>query len=106
MSMIEHVWDMARQNQKRIVLPEGDEPRTVQAAAKVMKEGIAKPVLLGDSDVICSVAENTGSDISGIEIFQPSLSAKKREYANALYELRRTKGLSKEDAAAFTVDPM
>ena len=47
MSMIEQVWEKARRNRKTIVLPEGDEPRTVQAAARVLKEGIANPVLLG-----------------------------------------------------------
>ena len=52
MSMIERVWEKARGNVKRIVLPEGDEPRTVQAAARIRDEGLARPILLGDADAI------------------------------------------------------
>ncbi|MBQ3477388.1 MAG: hypothetical protein IJH25_04360, partial [Clostridia bacterium] len=43
MTMIEKVWNKARQNKRAIVLPEGDEPRTVQAAARVRDEGLARP---------------------------------------------------------------
>lgn len=106
MSMIEHVWNKARMNKKCIVLPEGEEPRTVQAAAKVRDEGIAKPVLLGNPDVIQSVAEKTGTDIAGIDLINPSDSPKASDYADALFELRRAKGLSREDAAILALDPM
>ena len=106
MSMIDHVWNKARLNQKRIVLPEGEEPRTVQAASKVWDERLAVPVLLGRPDVITAVAEETGTDIGGIEIVNPSYNAKAGEYADVLYELRKTKGLSREDAAALSVNPM
>ena len=106
MSMIEHVWNKARMNKKCIVLPEGEEPRTVQAAAKVRDEGIAKPVLLGNPDVIRSVAEKTGTDIAGIDLINPSDSPKASDYADALFELRRAKGLSREDAAILALDPM
>ena len=106
MSMIEHVWNKARMNKKCIVLPEGEEPRTVQAAAKVRDEGIAKPVLLGNLDVIRSVAEKTGTDIAGIDLINPSDSPKASDYADALFELRRAKGLSREDAAILALDPM
>ena len=57
MSMIEQVWEKARRNRKTIVLPEGDEPRTVQAASRVLKEGIANPVLLGDPGLPASAGE-------------------------------------------------
>jgi len=106
MAMIDHVWNKARLNQKRIVLPEGEEPRTVQAAAKARDEHLANPVLLGNPNVISSVAKDTDTDISGIELINPSESPKTREYADALYELRKAKGLSREDAAALAVDPM
>ena len=106
MSMIEQVWNKARLNRKRIVLPEGEEPRTVQAAAKVRDEGLAVPVLLGNPDAIASVAGNTGTDLGGIERVDPSASPKASEYAQLLYELRREKGLSREDASALAADPM
>ena len=106
MSMIDLVREKARQNQKRIVLPEGEEPRTVQAAALVKQEGLAVPVLLGDPEKIRAVAEQTGTDISGIDLVNPSDSPKVCAYADALYELRKAKGLSREDAVRLTADPM
>ncbi len=106
MSMIEHVWEKARRNVKRIVLPEGEEARTVQAAARVRDEGLARPILLGDANGIRSAAEKTGTDIAGISIVNPSDSPKTSDYADALYELRKAKGLTREAAASLAADPM
>ena len=106
MTMIEKVWAKARRNLRAIVLPEGDEPRTVQAAAKVRVEGLAEPILLGDPDRIQAVAAKTGTDLTGIEIVNPADSARFDAYADALYELRKSKGLSREDAGKLAADPM
>lgn len=106
MSMIEHVWAKARANQKTIVLPEGEEPRTVQAASKARDEGLAKPVLLGNPDRIRAIAESTETDITGIRLIDPSVSPNAREYGDTLFKLRRAKGLSREEAAAMALNPM
>ena len=106
MGMIERVWAKARANVRRIALPEGEEPRTVQAAARVRNEGLAKPILLGSAERIRAVAAQTGTDIAGIEIADPADSPKLNDYAEALYELRKAKGLSREDAARLAADPM
>ena len=106
MTMIEKVWAKARRNLRAIVLPEGDEPRTVQAAAKVRVEGLAEPILLGDPDRIQAVAAKTGTDLTSIEIVNPADSARFDAYADALYELRKSKGLSREDAGKLAADPM
>ena len=106
MTMIEKVWAKARRNLRAIVLPEGDEPRTVQAAAKVRVEGLAEPILLGDPDRIQAVAAKTGTDLTGIEIVNPADSARFDAYADALYELRKSKGLSREAAGKLAADPM
>ena len=106
MSMIEQIRSKARQNIKSIVLPEGEEPRTIQAAAKVRDEKLARPILLGNPAVISSVAESTGADISRIDVVNPSDSKKASDYASLLYELRKAKGLNREDAASLAVDPM
>ena len=106
MSMIEQVWAKARANVRRIALPEGEEPRTVQAAARVRDEGLARPILLGDPAAIRAAAQGCGTDLSGIEIVDPAASPKTRDYAEALYELRRAKGLSREDAARLAADAM
>ena len=106
MSMIERVWAKARENVKRIVLPEGEEPRTVQAAAVIRREGLARPILLGDAKKIRAEAERAGVSVDGIDLIDPAHSPKARAYAEALYELRRAKGLSREDAERLTADVM
>ena len=106
MSMLETIKNKARANVKRIVLPEGDEIRTVEAAVKVKKEGLAEPILIGAPAVIAEVAAKLGVDINGISIEDPADSAKAGEYADALYELRKAKGVTPEQAAALVADPM
>ena len=84
MNLVEKVRAKARQRRTTIVLPEGDEPRTVAAAEIVRHEGLAEPVLL-----------------------TPDIMSEKAEaYAEALYELRKAKGLTREGAAKLVGDPM
>ena len=106
MTMIEKVWAKACQNPRAIALPEGDERRTVQAAAILRNEGLARRILLGDVGKINAVARDAGVDLAGIEIVNPADSPKAAGYAEALYQLRRAKGLSREDAEALAADPM
>ena len=106
MGMIEQVKVKARQCVKTIVLPEGDEPRTVQAAVKIMQEKIARPILLGDPARVKAVAAEKGVDVSNIEIVNPLTSPKAAEYTNALYELRKAKGVTEEQAKQLVADPM
>ena len=84
MGMMERVWERARARVRRIVLPEGDEPRTVAAAEILKREGLAEPVLLGRGFV----------------------REKADAYAAALYGLRRAKGITEAQAAALVADPM
>ena len=106
MSMIEDIRKKAKSLPKRIVLPEGDEARTIRAAAEVKKEGLAVPILLGDPAVIRANAGTLGVSVEGIEIIDPSASEKAGPYAKELYELRKAKGLSEEGAAELVRDPM
>ena len=106
MSMIDQVWAKARQTRKRIVLPEGDERRTIQAAARVRDEGLAEPILLGDPEKIRREAGAAGTELDGIPLIDPAASPRGEAYAETLYELRRAKGLSREAAAKMAADPM
>jgi malate dehydrogenase (oxaloacetate-decarboxylating)(NADP+) len=69
------IYDKAARNPKRIVLPEGTEPRIIKAAQLAVDEGIAKPILLGKESVIRATAEEHGYDLEGIEIIDPAKSA-------------------------------
>lgn len=106
MSMIDRIKTKAKTDIKRIVLPEGDEVRTVEAASILKKEGLAEPVLLGDPAKIKAQAETLGVDISGIALEDPETSAKAGSYAAKLYELRKAKGVTEEGAAELVKDPM
>ena len=106
MGMMESVMAKARACLKRIVLPEGDEPRTVQAAAKLVSEKLVIPILLGEPARIQAVAKEVGADISGIEIINPDESPKAAEYTQCLFELRKEKGVTLETAKQLVKDPM
>ena len=106
MSMIEQIKSKARANVKRVVLPEGEELRTIKAASIVRQEGLAQPILLGDAEKIHSAAAEAGVDLSGIEIENPATSARTADYAKTLYELRKAKGLTEQAAAGLAADVM
>lgn len=88
-----HLTELARRANKRIVLPEGDEPRTVKAALACAERGIARPVLLGDPKEIHRVAEQQGLSLSDkVEIVDPKSARKK--YVDPMVKLRKNKGLT------------
>ena len=106
MSMVDDIKKKAQSKLMTIVLPEGDEPRTVQAAKIIKDEGLAKPVLIGKKDAVESTAKETNTDITGIEIIDPENSPKSADYAKELFELRKAKGVTEEDAATLVKDVM
>ncbi|WP_226703051.1 phosphate acetyltransferase [Microbulbifer elongatus] len=88
-----HLTELARRANKRIVLPEGDEPRTVKAALACAERGIARPVLLGDPKEIHRVAEQQGLSLSDkVEIIDPKTARNK--YVEPMVRLRKNKGLT------------
>ena len=106
MAIIDTIFAKAKSNVKHIVLPEGDEKRNIQAAAKIVKEGIATITVLGNADAVKKAAAETGTDLNGIEIIDPATSCKTASYASLLYELRKAKGMTEEEAAKKVLDPM
>ena len=89
---------------KRIVLPEGSEPRTVQAAKLVIDRRIAVPVLIGKKDEIFKVAKEQGVDLpADIEIIEPTAELAEK-YVPTLVELRKSKGMTEEQARAALAD--
>jgi phosphate acetyltransferase len=106
MSMVDDIKKKAQSKLMTIVLPEGDEPRTVQAAKIIIDEGLAKPVLIGKKDAVENTAKETNTDITGIEIIDPENSPKSADYAKELFELRKAKGVTEEDAAKLVKDVM
>ena len=98
MSALEKIKAKARQSVKHIVLAEGTEPRTVQASARIVKEGIARVTLVGPAEEIKKVAMEHQVDLTGVGIEDPSVSLKTAPYAQLLYDLRKSKGMTPEEA--------
>lgn len=93
-----HIISVARQKPKRLVLPEGEQEKILRAAQKIVEEGIAKPILLGNEERIQSLAEKHSIDISECEIINPTYSPKLVEYAEKLHKMRQRKGLTYDEA--------
>ena len=91
---------------KRIVLPEGEEKRTLKAAAILKADRLCTPVLLGRPEVTRRVAADKGADISGIEIVEPAKDSKYAEYCAQYFELRKHKGIDEAEARKSVADPM
>lgn len=106
MAIIDQIKAKAKSNVKHVVLPEGDEIRTVTAAGTLLKEGLAELTLLGDPEKIRSVAAQAGVSVEGAHLVNPETSEKSAEYASMLYEIRKAKGMTEEKAAQLVKDPM
>ena len=96
MGFIETIMQRAKEDKKTIVLPETGDMRTIEAASKILKDDIANIVLVGDSAKIKELAGDL--DISKATIVDPTNYDKIDEYIDALVELRKNKGMTKEQA--------
>lgn len=88
----------AKNDIKTIVLAEGEEIRTLKAAQIVKNEGYAKVILLGNPDKIKQKSDAENLDLTGIKVIDPENSDKNSEYADMLYELRKNKGMTPDQA--------
>jgi malate dehydrogenase (oxaloacetate-decarboxylating)(NADP+) len=79
---------------RRVVFPEGEEPKVIRAAQLIVDEGIASPILLGNIDVIQRLARESGIPLADICIEDPATSPRREEYADYLWKRRQRKGLS------------
>ncbi len=105
MDFIEHLSSRLVESPKRIVLPEGDEPRTLQAVEQILEKKIAKPILLGNEEAIKKQAEQLGlKNIGEATIIDPVKAEKKDQYTNLLVELRKHKGMTSEKAQKLVED--
>ena len=107
MALIEQLVAKAKSNKQRIVLPEGTEERTLKAADRVLAEGIADLILLGDPEEIKELAtKNDLQHIAKATIIDPRNHGKKEEYAQLLAQLRAKKGVTIESARSIVENPL
>jgi phosphate acetyltransferase len=107
MDLLEKIKAKAKTHQKRIVFPEGLEERTLKAADELIRDGIARIILLGEPETILKEAEKAGlRHIERAEIVNPLSHTKKDQYIDLMFELRKHKGLTKKLASSLIADPL
>ncbi|MDR2839960.1 MAG: phosphate acetyltransferase [Paludibacter sp.] len=107
MNLLDQIMTRAKANPQRIVLPEGTEIRTIKAADIILKEKAAKLILIGDeNEILRLAAENNLTHISQAQIFNPATNPKTETYANLLYEIRKSKGLTEQEAGLLAQNPL
>lgn len=107
MELIDRIKANARSLNKRIVLPEGTEPRTLNAADEIISDKLARVILLGNKSAIMEKADELGlKNIGKATIIDPMEHEMKEHYIDMMVEIRKSKGLTREEAALLIEDPL
>ena len=107
MNLIDKIIARAKSNKQRIVLPEATEERTLTAADQALADDLADLILLGNIDEIHALADKLGlKNIDKATLIDPATSEKREEYAQLLFELRKKKGMTLEQAQQKVLDPL
>ena len=107
MDLIKQLVERAKANKQRIVLPEGTEERTITAADSLIKDGVADIILVGNPKEVKELATKLNlSSIDKATIIDPQNYEKKEIYTNLLFDLRKAKGMTIEQAAKLAEDPL
>lgn len=107
MDLMQDIIARAKANKQRIVLPEGTEERTLRAADRLLADGVANVILIGNPAEINRLAAGFGlNHIGGATLIDPKNHEKKAAYADLLFQLRQKKGMTPEKAAVLVEDPL
>ena len=107
MNLLDQIFERAKNNLQRIVLPEGTEIRTLKAADIILKEKTAKLILIGnETEIEKLAAENNLTHLHEATIVNPEKDANIETYANLLFEIRKNKGMTIEEARKLAKDPL
>jgi phosphate acetyltransferase len=107
MDLLDGIKLKAKRHNKRIVLPEGMEERTLKAANEVIGEGIAQIIILGNPDAIKAEADKFDlTNIINASIVNPADHERKGQYIDLMVELRKHKGMTAEEAGELIEDPL
>lgn len=106
MQVLEKLRSLAAADRQHIVLPEGEDPRTIQAAAETVRLGIADVTLLGSEEKIQAKAREIGVDLREVPVIDHIRSPEFSKYAKYLHDLRKAKGMLEEEAERAMRDPL
>jgi phosphate acetyltransferase len=106
MSILERIRQKAAADPQRIVLPEGEDPRTVVAAAMCARDRLARVTVLGDEEKVRAAAREAGADLGGVELLDHRRAPDFEKMAALYHELRRAKGMMPDEARIAVGDPL
>lgn len=106
MGFLEDIRRRARDRQRRIVFPEGDDPSVLDAVHRIQEEGLLQPVLLGDGERIRDGVVRAGGDPDAVETVDPRRMEGSGRYVETLLELRRARGMTEPEARERVRDPL
>src|SRR5206468_7990686 len=94
MSILDQIRQRAASNLQHIVLPEGEDPRTVVAASTAARQRLARITILGNEDKVRTVARQSGSDLGGVDLIDHTRANDFEKMVSLIYETRRAKGMT------------
>ncbi len=97
--IMRYIINKAKTDPKRIVFPEGDNEKMLRAAQILLDEGIAKPILVGNSEKISEKIQELGLELNGIQIVDTENSEYTEPYSKELYRLRQRRGITENEAS-------
>ncbi|MDR0613947.1 MAG: phosphate acetyltransferase [Dysgonamonadaceae bacterium] len=107
MDLMQTIITRAKASRRRIVLPEGDEERTIKAADRLLADGVADITLIGNPQILKDLAKQYGlNHVDKARFVDPVSHEKKEEYAHLLYGLRKNKGMTLEEAGKLVENPL
>lgn len=107
MNLLDRIKENAKKSLQHIVLPEGEEERTLKAASQIVKEKLAKITVIGNPTVIAQRAKEWGIDnLSDLTILDPQNNPNKEKYIDLMLQIRQSKGLTREQAEKLILDPL
>ncbi|HEV7395981.1 MAG TPA: phosphate acetyltransferase [Pyrinomonadaceae bacterium] len=106
MSILERIRQRASANQQHIVLPEGSDPRTVAAAASCAQKRVARITILGEENGIRETAQREGLDLGAVQVLDHRRAPDFEKMVSMFQELRRTKGMTTDEARTTLKDPL
>ncbi|HKP86393.1 MAG TPA: phosphate acetyltransferase [Blastocatellia bacterium] len=106
MQVLERIRARAASDPKHIVLPEGEDERTIRAASFIVRERIARVTLIGREDIIRDKASQLGAALTGVSVLDHRRSPEREQYGARYYEMRRAKGVTLEEARQQMNDPL
>jgi len=104
MHLMDTIREKAKKNLQTVVLPESYDERMLFAAEKIVEQGLAKIIILGNPEEVCAAAAEKGIKLTGVDIEDPATSPRLNSYVDAFVELRKSKGLTSEEARKILTD--